>query len=115
VSVISDTLYELVVAGSEDIIEGGRVTDGDAKVLSGTNNKRIFPADIVKGRTKLGATASGYTDSFLVVEVKTSSSSENPEDSFKGRKIRDEVGRTDRNVVSVQANVYVGGGSDHVV
>ena len=40
-SVISDALNEFVVAGSEDIIEGSGVTDGDAKVLSGTNNKRL--------------------------------------------------------------------------
>ena len=114
-SVISDALNEFVVAGSEDIIEGGGVTNGDAKVLSGTNNNRFSPADIVKGCAELGATTSGDTDRFLVVEVKTSSISEDTENSFEGGKIRDEVGRTDRNVVSVQANVYVCGASDHVV
>ena len=66
-SVVSNALNEFVVAGSEDVIEGGRVTDGDAKVLSGTNNKRFFPADVIKGSTEVGATAGGDKDSFLIV------------------------------------------------
>ena len=68
-SVVSNALNEFVMAGSEDVIKGGRVTDGDTKVLSRTNNKRFFPADlkIVEGRTEVGATAGGDKDCFLVV------------------------------------------------
>ena len=66
-SVVSNALNEFVVAGSEDVIKGGRVTDGDTKVLSRTNNKRFFPADLVEGRTEVGATAGGDKDCFLVV------------------------------------------------
>ena len=103
------------MAGGENIIECGSMTNGDAKILGRANDEHVRPANVVQSSAELRATTGGNKDSLGSIQLKPSSFGKNRKASLQSRQIWNEVLSTNSNVVSVETDVYLGGASNHVV
>jgi hypothetical protein len=113
--VVSDPFHELVMAGGEDIVQRGCMTNRDTKVFRGANDLHVRPSHAVQSSTELGATTGGNKDGFGSIQLKASGFGKDIEALLDRRKVGNKILSTNGNVISIKTDVNLGGARDHVV
>jgi hypothetical protein len=103
------------MSGSEDVIEGGSMTNRDAQVLGTANNLDGRPANMVECIAEMGATTSGNTDRLSRVKVEARGNREGSETFFECAEVGNKIRAANGNIIGVETNVNRGSGSDKKV
>ena len=91
------------------------MTNGDTKVLGGSNDEHLSPTNVVQRSTKLRATTGGDEDSLGGIQVETSSLGKDIEATFKNGKVGDKIIGTNSNIIGIETDVNIGGASNHIM
>lgn len=97
-----ESFVKFVKGAFENVVESGIVADIGAKIALVVRDRKAVPPNIIKGRTKVGATAGGHNRRLLNVHFKARVSFKNGENFFYGGEFVDNIVAAKSTIVSIK-------------